>query len=239
MTISLTVLMEEEAINDKLRTGNVCTLAIKTDKHLTIINPGGKPTALTYNMSLLLNYSSENPIRIIITTHIPRYWTSLKEICKIFNIDSIIIPRSSRSSQRLTKYIEKILDKTDKKLKDSTLEEDIKIINIRSCTYSELIIIINGKIMISTPALWMLLPERYYQHVLEIIRRYKIHTYIGGFPLLPDIVKDHDIFIRKFLSNFRRIYLGNVRTRSSREALDRFPIEVRILRVGLEVQLDT
>ena len=108
VTISLTVLMEEEATRVDLCTGNICTLLLENDENLTIINPGGSPTALSHNINLLTNIEDKR-INIVLTSFIPRYWSSLLEIYKRFSINMVVIPEDNiYISYKLSRYLDKI-----------------------------------------------------------------------------------------------------------------------------------
>ncbi len=236
MTISLTVLMEEETLYDDLYTGNICTLLVETENFSSIVNPGGTPRALAYNISKLIK-NIEKKVNVIITTFIPRYWSALSVICKIFNIDKIIIPRpKTYISYRFLKYVDKIYRKNIIEVIDEFNINSLKILNVSSATYSELVLIFENSLMISTPSLWMIL-QGYANTMIINLELLKPRYYVGGVPLLPDIVRDHAIFIRRFFSNFDKVYIGNIRTKSSKNVLDRLPIDIKILRVGSRVTL--
>jgi len=232
VTISLTVLMEEEATRVDLCTGNICTLLLENDENLTIINPGGSPTALSHNINLLTNIEDKR-INIVLTSFIPRYWSSLLEIYKRFSINMVVIPEDNiYISYKLSRYLDKISARKVIKVKNRWTIDNLTILRARSPTYSELIIIVDNRALISTPSLWMLLPYDHISHLIDIVSSYRLSTYVGGSPLLPDVVRDHDIFIRRFFTRFSRIFLGNIRTRSSVRVLDRYPLELKMLRAG-------
>ena len=234
MTISLTVLMEEEALYDDLYTGNICTLLIETDNLVSIVNPGGAPDALIYNIKRLVK-NIEEKIYVIITTFIPRYWSALSIICKSFPVNSIIVPKfRTYISHKLSRYLNKLNMDNIVEISDKLDIEHVTIMNISSQTYSELILIVDDSVMISTPSLWMLAQDCL-NNILTRLGNFKFNYYIGGVPLLPDIIREHAIFIRRFFNKFERVYIGNIRTRSSRNILDKFPINIKILRTGLKL----
>jgi len=235
VTISLTVLMEEETLYDDLRTGNVCTLLIELDNDIVIVNPGGTPSILEYNIKKLINTSEKN-VKIIITTFIPRYWSALIVIHKFFNIDNVLIPQPcTYVSHRLIRYLSNIGVESIEYVSNSLIDNDICLINIKSSTYKELIITIKNTLLISTPGLWML--QNYNSDILRFLEYSRYDTYVGGVPLLPHLVRDHLIVIKRFFSKFRKLYIGNIRTASSRKVLDRLSVDVKVLRVGYKVHI--
>ncbi len=237
MTINLTVIMEEESLNIDLSVGSLCSILLEIDNTRIIINPGGSPTTYISNMYKIFNNVNivKNIDAILITNKIPRYWSSIRCILEMLNGKEVTIFIPSNST-RLLRYLHNIKVKMSKNfnikiVRSREKTNNVEIINVRSPTYSELVLCIEGRILISTPAFWMLTNFDIVSTVMSYVR--EDGEYVGGIPLpMIDILRDYVNILKLITRKFNKIYLGHYHSKSVRRFISNLPIDVRILRCG-------
>jgi len=233
MTINLTVIIEEESLRNDLEKSSSSSLLVYYKDLKLLINPGSEPRKYINNFSKIAK-DLDSIDFIIITCTIPRYWSSIKALIKkLSKIPKILIPYDNVRMYKLISYLQHVVPMHNVNIiKEVVQIDDLKIINIKSCTYGELVLKFNQS-LISTPALWFI---NYIDNVLNFLK--DVNIYVGGIPL--PIVPVHRYYystLRSIWRKVRKIFLGHIHTQSVRKFLTQQPVEVRILRSGLSITI--
>jgi len=152
MDISLTTIITDESRSRDLIAENTSCILLKISDFKLLVNCGGTYTALQNNIAKLELDLSDTEY-IIITSPLPRYYSSIKYVIKqTRRLPKIFLPECMLGERILT-ILRNMCGNNVVLVRDTvSLDDSIKLLRVNlSPTYSEIVLEVSDKLLIATP----------------------------------------------------------------------------------------